>query len=148
MASCGSSTTEGASDVSPFHLFHSAYCMCRFLLGLFVLFACVLLFRLCLVPCFACAAGFLFDYSCGCIQMTDHASTLVRLKKKTIPAPATLHPTPTSYSLPATSLATDLQNTRADIRRQVAATSAPTPIPEEDDDMHDAFFFEHSRTSD
>ena len=41
MASCGSSTTEGASDVSPFHLFHSAYCMCRFLLGWFVLFACV-----------------------------------------------------------------------------------------------------------
>ena len=33
MASCGSSTTEGASDVSPFHLFHFAYCMCRFLLG-------------------------------------------------------------------------------------------------------------------
>ena len=29
--------------------------------------------------CFACAAGFLFDYSCGCIQMTDHASSLVRL---------------------------------------------------------------------
>ena len=50
-----------------------------FLLVWFVLFACVLLFWLCLVPCFACAAGFLFDYSCGCIQMTDHASTLVRL---------------------------------------------------------------------
>ena len=43
MASCGSSTTEGASDVSPFHLLHSAYCMCRFLLW-FVLFACVVLF--------------------------------------------------------------------------------------------------------
>ena len=35
-------------------------------------------------------------------------------------------------------LYTDLQNTRADIRRQVAATFDPTPIPEEDDDMHDA----------
>ena len=58
MASCGSSTTEGASDVSPFHLFHSAYCMCRFLLCWFVLFACVFCwFCLCLVLCFACAAG-------------------------------------------------------------------------------------------
>ena len=54
------------------------------------------------------------------------------------PAPAPLNPTPTNYSLPATSLATDLQNTRADIRRQVAATFDPTPIPEEDDDMHEA----------
>ena len=55
-----------------------------------------------------------------------------------IPAPAPLHPTPTTYTLPSTSLATDLQNTRADIRRHVATTLDPTPIPEEDDDMHDA----------
>ena len=54
-----------------------------------------------------------------------------------IPAPAPLYPTPSTYSLPATSLATDLQNTRADIRRHAAATLDPTPIPEEDDDMHD-----------
>ena len=72
---------------------------------------------------------------CGCFPVH---SLWLRAPQAPIPAPATLHPTPTSYSLPATSLATDLQNTRADIRRQVAATFDPTPIPEEDDDMHDA----------
>ena len=45
VASCRSSTTEGASDVSPSHLFHFAYCTCRsfVVLGLllFVLFVCV-----------------------------------------------------------------------------------------------------------
>ena len=41
-----------------FTFFHSAYCMCRFLLCWFVLFACVFCwFCLCLVLCFACAAG-------------------------------------------------------------------------------------------
>ena len=31
------STTEGASDVSPFHLFHFAYCTCRLSVWLWVL---------------------------------------------------------------------------------------------------------------
>ena len=55
VASCWSSTTEGASDVSPFHLFHFAYCTCRS----FVVSGCVCAccFLLCLVLCFACAAG-------------------------------------------------------------------------------------------
>ena len=55
VASCWSSTTEGASDVSPFHLFHFAYCTCRsfVVLGCF----CACCFLLCLVLCFACAAG-------------------------------------------------------------------------------------------
>ena len=45
VASCWSSTTEGASDVSPSHLFHFAYCTCRsfVVLGCF----CALVFCVC-----------------------------------------------------------------------------------------------------
>ena len=57
MASCGSSTTEGASDVSPFHLFHSAYCMCRFLLCWFVVLLVFFVGFVCVLFRFACAAG-------------------------------------------------------------------------------------------
>ena len=59
-----------------FTLFHSAYCMCRFLLGWFVLFVLVLFV---FGSVFCMCGRHLFDYSCGCIQMTDHASSLVRL---------------------------------------------------------------------
>ena len=52
VASCRSSTTESASDVSPSHLFHLAYCTCRFFVGLWVLgVGCVCFFCLVLVFC-------------------------------------------------------------------------------------------------
>ena len=70
VASCWSSTTEGASDVSPFHLFHFAYCTCRFfvVLGGFVCVGFVVFGSV-----FCMCSRHLFDHSCGCIQMTDNA---------------------------------------------------------------------------
>ena len=70
VASCGSSTTEGASDVSPSHLFHFAYCTCRsfVVLGggcLCLLFVFGFVFCMC--------SRHLFDLNCRCIQMTDNA---------------------------------------------------------------------------
>ena len=44
VASCWSSTTEGASDVSPSHLFHFAYCTCRSFVVLGCFCACCFLF--------------------------------------------------------------------------------------------------------
>ena len=55
VASCRSSTTEGASDVSPSHLFHLASGTCR-VFGLFCVLG-VFVFGVCF-PCFACAGGF------------------------------------------------------------------------------------------
>ena len=58
MASCGSSTTEGASDVSPFHLFSLCLLHVPFSVVLFCCVACFFLFGLvCVLFCFACAAG-------------------------------------------------------------------------------------------
>ena len=54
VASCRSSTVEGASDVSPSHLFHFAYCTCR---SFVVLGCCCACWFFVLVLCFACAAG-------------------------------------------------------------------------------------------
>ena len=53
VASCRSSTTEGASDVSLSHLFHLASCTCR----AFVLFVCCVLVVFVFGVCFLCFAG-------------------------------------------------------------------------------------------
>ena len=54
VASCRSSTTEGASDVSPSHLFHFAYCTCR---SFVVLGGGCLCLLFVFFLCFACAGG-------------------------------------------------------------------------------------------
>ena len=75
VASCGSSTTEGASDVSvsPFFTLPTA-CTVSCWVGLF----CFVLVLFVFGSVFCMCGRHLFDHSCGCIQMTDHASSLTQ----------------------------------------------------------------------
>ena len=63
VASCRSSTTEGASDVSLSHLFHLSSSTCRVFVCLCVVFWVVCVFAVVCFSCFAGARGFFLIFN-------------------------------------------------------------------------------------